>query len=120
MLWHYAAAGLAALAVGFTSGWQVRSWKADADEQDRAEMQAKAAHAQRERADRAAEQYETGRATAEARERVVVKEVRRVVEKPVYRDVCLDADGLRVLADDVAASNARRRLAPAVPAASAP
>lgn len=38
MLWHYAAAGLAALAVGFTSGWQVRSWKADADDRARAEQ----------------------------------------------------------------------------------
>jgi hypothetical protein len=120
VIWHYVAGALVVLATGFTGGWQVRGWKATADERERQEAQVELERMQRRRAAMAAEQYETGRAAAGVRERTVVKEVRRVVEKPVYRDVCLDADGLRILTDDAAASNARRQLAPAVPPASGP
>lgn len=69
---------------------------------------------------RASALVETQREQRAVRERVVVKEVERVLEKPMYRSVCLDDDGLRILADDIAASNARRELEPPVPAASSP
>ncbi len=35
MLWHAAAAGLLAAAMGFAGGWQVRAWKAGADDTER-------------------------------------------------------------------------------------
>lgn len=34
----------------------------------------------------------------------ITQEVERVVEKPVYRDVCLDADGLRILSQAIDAA----------------
>jgi len=117
-LWAYTAA--AALAVGAGTGWKVRDWKADAADKERLEFQQKEAMRAADKVDWSAAEFEKGRAAASARERVVVREVQHVVEKPVYRELCLDADGLRILADDVDASNARRGLAPAVPAASAP
>lgn len=49
----------------------------------------------------AATKYEAIKTAAEVRERIVEKEVERVVEKPVYTNSCLDADGLKILSDDI-------------------
>jgi hypothetical protein len=119
-LWIRLAVLLAVLAAGSAAGWKTRAWKADADDRERIERQAKTEHVQREKVDAASSAFETSRAAEDVRERTVIKEVQRVVEKPVYRERCLDDDGLRILAADVDAANARRQPAPTVPAASDP
>ena len=118
MIWAYV--GGAALVLGFGTGWKVRDWKADAAEKARLEAVLKTKEENATKVDAAAVKFEDRKAKVAARERVVIKEVERVVEKPVYRNICVDSDGLRILADDVAASNTGRELAPAVPAASSP
>lgn len=115
MLWHTAAAVLLASAASFAAGWQVRAWKAGADDAERIELEAADARQRARAMDRAAEGYEGRRAAAQARAVATAPEERRVTENPAYAAVCLDDDGLRLLADDAAASNARRQLAPALP-----
>lgn len=114
-MWHYAAAGIVALATGFAGGWQVRAWKAGADDAQRIDLEASDARLRARAMDRGAEGYEGRRAAAQARAVATAPEERRVTENPAYAAVCLDDDGLRLLADDAAASNARRQLAPALP-----
>lgn len=41
--------------------------------------------------------YQAQKAAREQKERVRYVQVQKIVEKPVYRNVCLDADGLREL-----------------------
>ncbi|HFC8527525.1 TPA: hypothetical protein ACFRGQ_000134 [Neisseria lactamica] len=41
--------------------------------------------------------YQAQKAAREEKERVRYVQVQKIVEKPVYRNVCLDADGLREL-----------------------
>ena len=50
-------------------------------------------------------EYEQGKAAREAGAREVRSEVTRIIERPVYRDVCLDADGVRVTAQAVRIAN---------------
>lgn len=57
---------------------------------------------QRQNTDTAAERHEKSKAQIEVRYETITKEVRHVVEKPVYRNICLDDDGLRVLSDALA------------------
>lgn len=52
---------------------------------------------QRQNTDTAAERHEKAKVEIEVRYETITKEVQHVVEKPVYRNVCLDDDGLRVL-----------------------
>lgn len=118
MIWAYV--GGAALVLGFGAGWQVRDWKAESDDKARLEEAIKEKEANVVKVDVASTKFEGKRAKAAARERIVVREVQHVVEKPVYRNICVDADGMRILADDVDNSNSGRELAPAVPAASNP
>lgn len=110
----------AALVAGVGLGWSIADWRADARNLQRERAEALALQGRQRGIQAASERLETQREQRGARERVVVKEVERVLEKPVYRNVCLDDDGLRILADDIAASNARRQLGPALPSASSP
>ena len=45
----------------------------------------------------AAKRLEVAHAKTRVEFRTITKEVEKIVEKPVYRDVCLDADGLRAV-----------------------
>lgn len=74
-MWIYAAAGLAALAIGFTSGWRVATWRADAQ----------AAELQRQTAADAARRFE--HATAAARTYEATREAQRVRTITVTREV---------------------------------
>ena len=80
--------GLALLALAFGSGWRVRG---------AFEAEAEAAAAVRQAQDKISGQLEAKLAELRANERIIERETQRVIEKPVYRTVCADADGLRVL-----------------------
>ncbi len=43
------------------------------------------------------ENYQTGKAVREEKERVRYVQVQKIVEKPVYRNVCVDSDGVSVI-----------------------
>jgi hypothetical protein len=107
---------LAALALlgGLGMGWQMRSWLEGKHEAERLQLAAQDARRRAEHGDAAAVRNEQGQAVQEARERVVIQEVQRVVEKPVYRNVCIDDDGLRILVEDVRAVNGASIAASAV------
>lgn len=41
--------------------------------------------------------YQAGKAAREEKERIRYVEVQKIVERPVYRNVCIDSDGLSVI-----------------------
>ena len=43
------------------------------------------------------EKYQTGKAVREEKERVRYVQVPKIIEKPVYRNICVDSDGLSVI-----------------------
>ena len=51
------------------------------------------------------ENYQTGKAVREEKERVRYVQVKNIVEKPVYRNVCVDSDGLSVINAAIADGN---------------
>lgn len=51
------------------------------------------------------EKYQTGKAVREEKERVRYVQVQKIVEKPVYRNVCLDSYGLSVINAAIADGN---------------
>ena len=115
MIYTHLAAALAAGAVAFYGGWQVRAWKSDADELAQQQSDAKAAYRRAERVDSAATGHEATRASLQRQDAVLVKEIERVVEKPVYRFECIDADGLRIIAAALSGAPDSGEPAPAVP-----
>lgn len=49
--------------------------------------------------------YQTGKAVREEKERVRYVQVQKIVEKPVFRNTCLDSDGLSVINSAVTDGN---------------
>lgn len=114
----YIAAGL--LIAAFCGGFQVANWRADshhaAEDRQRAQDAMKAVRI----GDRAAEAFESSQQAAKARGAAIQRRVIDEVRKPDASTACLSDDGLRILSDLAASSNAARGITPAVPAASSP
>lgn len=115
-LWGVAAAFAVGLAIGGGGAWKVQGWRHDAAEKSRIEQEARSLLRRQENALDASMRFQQGQAEANTREVEVIKEVIRVVQKPVYREQCFDDDGMRIISADIQAANARRGLGPEVPA----
>ena len=115
MIWTHAAAALLAAVLAFGSGWQVRAWKAGNDDAARLEQQLRDTHRRAEHADRAAAGNEQQRAALRRQVQIITREVDRVVDRPIYRSECLDADGLRLIAIAIGTAASASQPAPAVP-----
>ena len=67
-------------------------------EAERLQLVAEHARRNERQADHGAAGHEADRARIRTEFITITKEAERVVEKPVYRNICLDDDGLRLLA----------------------
>lgn len=120
MIYTHLAVALFAAIVAGGAAWNVRGWKADSEQAAIVKGLHAAVLAKQAAADKAATQFEVDRARLTRERHVITQEVDRVVERPIYRDgVCLDADGLRLVAAAAAGAASAGEPTPAVPAASA-
>lgn len=115
MIYTHVAAALLGAAVAATGAWKVQTWRYTARDAERQELAAKEQAIRAQRGDTAAAGHEADKRQIEVEIREVIKEVERVVEKPVYREQCLDADGLRVLSDAIRGATPASQPASAVP-----
>lgn len=116
------AAWLAGLAIGGWGAWQAQAWRAGAAEAERLQVAAESERAAQRAADDAAARFEAERQRLAARQRVITREVERVitVEAAPAAAVCLGPDGLRLVAAAVSGSaSAAGGTAGPVPAADA-
>ena len=49
--------------------------------------------------------YQSGKAVREEKERVRYVQVQKIIEKPVFRNICIDSDGLSVINAAIADGN---------------
>lgn len=101
MIYIYAGILAAGVAIGGTGAWQVQNWRADSAEKQRLEAQAEQRRMREKSAGESATSFEQDRADNEDRTRIVTVTVEKLVERPVYRNICLDDDGLRALNDQI-------------------
>lgn len=78
------------------------------------EAQAKATARRVDRIDNAAVAFESDKAKIRTEFLTITKEVERVIQNPVYRDVCLDADGLRIVNASINPATPASQPAPAL------
>jgi hypothetical protein len=106
---HVALAGALAACVagigGFAYGVKVGTAQEQAA-QKRADDAAETERAKRQDvADAAAEQHQVAEYARQTNTREITREVATIVERPVYRSTCLDADGVRLLDRAAAVAN---------------
>ena len=100
-LYTYAATALLAVVIGFTGGWKTQGWRWDAAEKQRIEVEAKERQKQLDRAHASSGVFEEKRTANETKYRTVTVTVKEFVDRPVYLNQCMDADGLRVLNEQI-------------------
>jgi uncharacterized protein YcfJ len=110
-----AATLLAGVVLGGWAGWQVQDWRHGRQDADRIERQARDTLRNIERGQQAADTYTTGESNAQPARKEIVRTVEKIVTRPVYRNVCLDADGLQQLRAAIATGSPASGAAAAVP-----
>ena len=96
------AAGVA-LALAFGAGWWLRGLQVKAATVDQTKAQADVKQAQR--TSEAVQTHAEAKVKTEIRYVTTVKEVEKLVERPVYLERCMDDDGLRVLNAQILGTN---------------
>lgn len=114
-MYAYAVTALVAASLAFGAAWKTQNWRYASKELERQRVEARDQVKKIERGDEAATKHEGFKAKEEVRYVTRTKEVERIVERPVYRNICIDADGLRILNDEIAGREPASEPAPAVP-----
>lgn len=81
--------------------WRVEEWRFAANEKDRIELQAKETARKADKIDVAAVGHEADKKALQKQFAPLQKEVEHVVQAPVYSNICIDPDGLRVLSSAI-------------------
>lgn len=81
----------------FLGGWKAHEWYADSKALAEQKALAEAIAAFERRESSIADAVEQKLEQLKANERVIEKHRQKVIERPVYRNVCIDDDGLRLL-----------------------
>ncbi|MDP1686899.1 hypothetical protein [Hydrogenophaga sp.] len=108
---------LVGVAAGSWGAWQVQNWRQNTIELQRIHRAAKDTARNVEIQDRAVGTYVQEQANAKPIYQRITVEVDKIVERPVYRDQCFDADGLRQLGAAIAGRDAEPGSGQPVPAA---
>ena len=87
----------AALVLAFGTGWWLRGLQVKAATVDQTKAQAQADVQQAQRTSTAVQQHAQTKTETEIRYVTTVKEVEKLVERPVYLERCMDDDGVRIL-----------------------
>lgn len=83
--------------MAFGAAWKLQDWRHDAAELARVEREGEVRRQQARGADAAAVRHEEFKEVERVVYQTITETVDRIVERPVYRNVCLDDDGLRAL-----------------------
>lgn len=87
---------------GFGAAWQVQAWRHDAAELERITDAQEITRENASLASRSSTTFEKARTKNETRTRTITIEVEKIIDRPVYRSVCLDTDGLQLVAAAIA------------------
>jgi len=88
--------------LGFGGGWLVNGWRYEAKESKRLAQAVEAANRRDKASYDASVNFEKGKEHVRTVFQKIEVEVEKIVTRTEYRDMCLDPDGLRVLARAVA------------------
>lgn len=113
-MFAYVVTALVAALLACSGAWKVQDWRYAAKEAERLEAAREATRMNERAADGASVSFEVAREKIRTEFVVVTSEVEKIVEKPIYRNVCLDDDGLRALSAAIGHKPSASEPAPAV------
>jgi nitroreductase len=97
MTYTYIITAIVAAAISATATWNVQNWRYGNIENKRNKQEMTNKDKNEKTADKAATAFEVAKAKTAEREKLVYIEVEKIIDRPVYSNVCIDDDGLRQL-----------------------
>lgn len=101
----YVAIAIAAAIASGTAVWNVQNWRFDSQRLASAEQVREVEKFRRQAANKGATAHEADKVRIRTEFVPITKEVEKIVERPVYKNICLDADGLAVLQQAISSAN---------------
>jgi hypothetical protein len=105
---------LAAGIGGAAGAWKVQDWRYKAAETERKEHEQETQRLRARVADKASESHEQAKVQIKTEFQTIYRDVEHVIEKPIYRNVCFDDDGMRQLSLAIGTQPAASEPTPAV------
>lgn len=115
MVYTHLAAALIGAAVASIGTYKVQQWRFDSAELQRVEGEREQQRFREKAATAAGLKFEQDKERIKVVYEAIDKSVREIVERPVYRNICLDDDGLRQLNTAIERTRAPGELAATVP-----
>lgn len=97
MIYTHAAALLAGIAIGFAGAWKAQDWRYGAKEAARLSATIQAEKARDKASYDASVKFEKGKTRVETVFQTITETVETIVDRPVYRNICLDTDGVQAI-----------------------
>lgn len=99
---------------GALGAWKVQDWRFKAAETERKDQEQETQRLRARVADKASESHEQAKVQIRTEFQTIYQDVQHVIEKPIYRNVCFDDDGMRQLSRAIGAQQATGESAPVV------
>lgn len=115
MVYTHLAAAIAGAAIAFAGAWQIQSWRFDSAELHRVEAEREQKRFREKTATAAGLNYEADKERIRVVYEVIDKSVREIIERPVYRNDCIDGVGLLRLNEAIDRTRAASQPAATVP-----
>lgn len=104
-MYAYAAVAIAAAIAASAATWRIQEWRFDSERLAATENAREVERMRRQAANTGAAKHEADKAQIRTVFKTITQEVERIVEKPIYRDICLDDEGLSILRKSIDAAN---------------
>lgn len=87
--------------LAFGSAWKVQDWRFDAREKERLELAQEAQKMRQKATVQASVKYEKKKEETRVKYVTVVETIEKIVERPIYKNTCIDEDGLKVINEGI-------------------
>lgn len=94
------AAALAGL-LAFGSAWKIQDWRFDSKEKERLEQVQEAKRMREKQVVTASANYEKKKEATRIKYVTITETVEKIVDRPVYKNICLDDDGIKLINEGI-------------------
>jgi len=97
MLYTYAITALIAALLSAGAVWRVQDWRYAEKELERQQFEAESRKMRERAVSLASENHEKAKERERVEYRVVTETIERIVDRPVYSNICMDEDGIMAI-----------------------
>ena len=87
--------------LAFGSAWKIQDWRFDSKEKERLEQVQEAKQMREKQISAASVGYEKKKGVTRVKYVTITQEVEKIVDRPVYKNICLDDDGIKLINEGI-------------------